>query len=74
MRTCVLQSGRSFQAMAYGTVQEVEEIRARTVEMPPEGQSAGKIRRSQKLVPIFPGQLRLVAAGACIPAQSKERH
>jgi hypothetical protein len=60
-------------ATAYG-MQEVEEIRATVVEMPPDGQTAGKIRRSQKPVPIFPGQLRLVAAGACIPAQSKARH
>lgn len=33
----------------------------------------GPVRRSQAPVPKVAGQLRLVAGGACIPAQSKVR-
>jgi len=50
-------------------MQEAEDIRGTTLA--PEAETVGKIRRSQKPVPLFPGQLRLVAAGACIPAASK---
>ena len=46
------------------------------MERPPalveaEPQPKRHVRRSQKPVPKVPGQLRLVAGGACIPAPSK---